>query len=609
MITAVVLLLMAGVVGWLASTAFERLESATALIARRKWLAIGLAAVLPVGLRLSLLPVLPPPIPHAHDEFSYLLSADTFTHGRVTNPEPALSKYFESIHILVRPTYSSIFPPAQGAILALGKMITGNHWAGVLLSIALMSASVCWMLQGWLPPAWALLGTGLLIIRLGVFSYWINSFWGGAVPACGGALVLGAVPRLLQRRSVLDSVLLGLGIAILANSRPFEGAVFTALSLCLLAYRATRIPILWPAVVMLLFTIAGIGYCSFRITGNPFLPPYVLYRTTAATAPHFIFLHPRPQQPHWDYEVLRNFYNSEVELYKVARNEPAWAVLVSAEVYWRFYLGILLTLPLVIAFRDSGARSLFGLLIIFFLLALAPQVWHNPHYASPATGLLFLLVTLGMQRLRNWRFAGRLLGPWFTRTLVVATLIFAVRIASIHAADTAGSRWSGWVDQSESFNRALVLRQLPLDKRHLVIVRYRAHHDFNDEWVNNEADIEQARVVWARDRGPFDNRDLITHFRNRQIWLAEPDRNPPRFSLYPANLRVQPEALAREILSQACGAQTPDPCLLSCDQWNFFFNRVTNLEAPNVFSGCTTVDYRALQRPFETWLQWIQAQR
>lgn len=608
MITSLALVLVAGLAGWLGSSAWERLELAAASLARNKRSTICLMAVLPLALRLALLPLMPPPVPQAHDEFSYLLSADTLMHGRLTNPTPPLPNRFESIHIIVRPTYSSIFPPAQGLVLALGKIITGNAWAGVLLSIALMAASICWMLQGWVPTGWALLGVTLLVIRLGVFSYWMNSYWGGALAACGGALVLGAVRRLVQRRSITDSLALGFGIAILANSRSFEGAIFTLLCLGLLVYKANKVPILWPAMLMLLLTIAGIAYYSYRVTGNPLQPPYVLYRTTAATAPHFIFLRPRPEQPHWDYAALRDFYTSEMHDYEVARAQPFWAAMVSAEVYWRFYIGVLLTLPFGLAFCDRRARPLFVLIATFFGLALAPQVWHSPHYAASATGLFFLLVTLGMQRLWSSSVGGHRLGAWLTRTLVIATLLFAVRTASIHAADTAGSRWSGWGAQSDHFNRATILGQLPTHERHLVILRYGAHHSPHQEWVYNEADIEQARVVWGRDRGPFDNGDMIEYFQGRRVWLLEPDRTPPRFSPYPSNLLVTPEALAQQIRGQGCGPSRHESCLLSCDQWNFFFERVTSLEAPNVLSGCTDVDRRGVSISLDTWLRWLRAQ-
>src|SRR5688572_27865393 len=47
------------------------------------------------------------PVAYVHDEFSYLLSADTFAHGRLSNPAPEIWEPFEAEHILVRPTYQS----------------------------------------------------------------------------------------------------------------------------------------------------------------------------------------------------------------------------------------------------------------------------------------------------------------------------------------------------------------------------------------------------------------------------------------------------------------------------------------------------------------------
>jgi hypothetical protein len=68
------------------------------------------------------------------DDFSFLLAADTFAHGRLANPTPAMWTHFESIHITMQPTYMSMYFPAQGLLLAAGKVLFGNPWFGILLS-------------------------------------------------------------------------------------------------------------------------------------------------------------------------------------------------------------------------------------------------------------------------------------------------------------------------------------------------------------------------------------------------------------------------------------------------------------------------------------------
>jgi hypothetical protein len=48
--------------------------------------------------------------------------------------------------------------------------------------------------------------------------------------------------------------------------------------------------------------------------------------------------------------------------------------------------------------------------------------------------------------------------------------------------------------------------------KHIVIVRYKRGHPVHNEWVYNGADIDTAKVLWARELDNAQNAKLISYF-------------------------------------------------------------------------------------------------
>ena len=541
---------------------FQRIERAFARVACRKNLSIAVVGGAAALLRLALLPLFPIPLPIIPDEFSYLLAANTFASGRLTNPTPAMWTHFESIQISMTPTYMSMYFPGQGLVLALGKLLFGHPWFGLLLATSLACAAICWMLQAWLPSRWALLGGFIAVFHFALFSHWINTYIGSSsVSALGGALVLGALPRLKRSLQTRDGLLLAAGIVILALSRPYEGLLLCAPVAVALSYwaffgmnrpsLATLLRRSAAPVALLVFGACWLAYYDYRLFENPFTLPYVLHRAQYAVAPTFVWQHLRPT-PIYRHKAMEEFYtrNEVIEFQKV-RTLPGFFTgnLAKLANCIYAYAGFALLIPLLLVSRVFFDRRLrFLVLCMFILMAgMLAEAVLLPYYVAPFTAAFFAIRLQAMRHLRLWKPGGQPVGLAMLRgcvTLVIAMALVQVagQIFRQGSPRMPNPAWSCDIDipcacGTERANIEAALASLP--GKQLVLVRYSDHHRPLNEWVYNDPDIDASRVIWAHDMDTAANRELINYYKDRTVWLVTPDVQPVEVAPYSASANAR----------------------------------------------------------------------
>jgi hypothetical protein len=499
----------------------------------------------------------PPLPPLVHDEFSYLLAADTFLHGRLTNPTPPGWQSFETFHELMRPTYMSKYPPGQGLLMAGGRSLGLPH-NGTYFVMALACAAVCWMTGAWLPPTWAIVG-GLLAAWAPIDISWGSTYWGGGGAMLGGALLGGAVLRLMRPRLAQRPILLGataaLGLALLANTRPFEGLLFTTLLAAALAVATIRLPPLMRpflrtaavASPLMICLLAWMAYYNWRITGNPLEMPYMEHTRQYVMAPLFRFQSPRPA-PHYQSDRIRELH--AVREFGEYQREQTWPGFVSAtrsklaemRDSWLAPLPILIPLLAAIAiciitplgrsqrsWRPRHSVKILALpLVIVLLFPLIHQTlthFLREQYLAPAAAFFYLSVASGTYAIAK---LARRHGPWAAS--IGAAFAPALLTTQLIAAIVAGMPdHRAYLAQE----REAIIRQISTQPgNHIVFVAYPPHYGVADELVWNDADIPKEKVIMARWIDAQQAANLMQLYPNRTPWHLVVTSDPTQGTVY-----------------------------------------------------------------------------
>lgn len=479
------------------------------------------------------------PRPYIHDEFAYVLSADTFARGRLTNPTHPMWEHFESYHIFHQPSYQAKYPPAQGLALSAGQIFAGQAIRGVHVSLSLACIAVYWMLRGWTRPRWALLGGMIAAIHPGIVLQWGESYWGGAMAMLGGALVFGALPRLTSCARLRDAVLFALGLAVLANSRPYEGFVAAFPAILILAVwffrdsvftwsqRVTRVAL--PVILILAGVAVWMGYYNWRLTGDALKLPYQHWMKQYATGMDMKELLWRvddgeqSRAPSFELASLPPGSTS-ADIVRIHSTSLASKLIRHHLFYYRVPLTLtVIALPMLMF--QKRTRLAVGIYALVWLAVISNRCSGHGHYYAPATALILLIVVEGLRRMRCWRLGSMKFGQALTVAVPIILLSSSLRQFAV-ASDHFVSPGAEWVHSRDRIQRDLE----QLGGRHLVLVHYQPGHNANIEWVYNGADLKSETVLWARPISSERAAELAAWFHNRSVWHLDADASPPKLT-------------------------------------------------------------------------------
>ncbi len=549
------------------------------------------------------------PVAQNQDEYSYLLMANTFAQGRITNPAHPMREFFDNLNIINYPSFTSKYPPAQGIALAFGILLFNSPFAGVLLSGAGACMATFWMLRAFFSPKWSLIGALLTLTHPTIF-YWSIGYHFGFVACLGATLCLGALFRLNHTPRIRYAVIFGLGVAILANSRPFEGLVACVPMLVFIIvwfykqiknrvfFKQTTPKFIIPVTVILILNFSWMAYYNYKVTGDVLKLPYASYNEQYDPIPLFLPLFSPPKvdetyrnqavQEYQNTRITRNELMSEFHVYEFDKfyipllskftnhnsNVFIFASKRANDNFMNFLMttwfvySIILLAGVCLFITDKKILFFTGALYFCFLSA-SFATYNQNHYFAPFVGYFVLLITFVFYQISNINSVINRLITSFAVALIIAQ-VFILFTDEMFTTRTSEHQH---IQVQAVFERTLY--QMP--GKHLVLIDFstgnynqgygKRYLSITDRTYFNEPDIDNSKIVWANSLGEENNQKLFDYFSGREIWilgfganeLEDGTTEPRTEGIYPKILSCQgtvsdhkPEPDLENILRQLC---------------------------------------------------------
>jgi hypothetical protein len=372
---------------------------------------------------------------------------------------------------------------------------------------------------------------------------------------------------LLDSHQHRDAIPLGVGLGLHLLIRPFE-SVFLLLCVALYLAPMLRMPDgkktlqrVAPVVAACLAVALGITAMQNQsVTGHWTTLPYQLSQYQYGVPASLTFQ--ANQVPHAALTPQQELgYKSQLA-FRGSGPETWGSYLTRLEYRVRYYRFFFLP-PLylaILAFVPSMRQRRFawvGLTLVLFALGTNFFPAFQLHYVAAVTCLFVLVGVVGLQQIHRW-------SPEAAQLLLFLCIAHFVFWYGMHVLDTedfsmAARSYETWdaINHRNPERRIVVNEQIAkIPGRVLIFVRYWPQHIFQEEWVYNEADIDGARVVWARDLGEPENEKLRHYYSDRTVWLLEADARPPKLAAYTVT-EVKPEVVSPAAPSAPAKKESP----------------------------------------------------